>query len=116
MVEHLARDQVAGAVDERNVDVNHVRSLEQLGDGFDLFKATLDRLVGRDERVVAENLHTEAVTQDLGDALGNIAHANLTERLATQLRAKEVCGGDLLKLTAAALLVRGVKAALEQQE
>ena len=105
-----------GAGHQRDVDIHHVGPLQQLLHAVHLFKAAAGRLLRIDERIVTQHLYAEAFVHNVRNALGNIAHADLAEGLAENLRAKKIPGGDAGKAPGAAAFVCLVQAALEEKE
>ena len=116
MIEHLAGDHTLGVGYQRDIDIHHVGSLQQFLHGIHLFKAASGSFLCIDERIVAQHLYAETLVHNVRNALGNIAHADLAEGLAENLRAKKIPGRDAGKASGTAAFVCLIQAALEEKE
>ena len=85
--QRLAAEDAAGLVGQRRVQRDEVGAGEQLVQ-LDLVDAKFDRAFGRQERVVGDDLHLQAV-RAVGDDRADIAAADQAERLAGELDAHE---------------------------
>ena len=89
MVKHLAGNQVLGALNQRYVNIDQIRLLQQLLQVFHLNKAALHGFLRGDKGVVAKDMTAKAIFQDIRNALTDVAHSNLAQRFAAQLRSNE---------------------------
>ena len=102
VIEHRSGDHMLRTLDQRHIDVHHVGAFQKLFQGFHLFKAAPCGLVCRNEGIISQNLYTKSGAHDMGDPLGDIAHADLAKGLALDLCSQKVTGGDGFELAPAA--------------
>ena len=85
--ERLSAEDTARLVGERRVQRDEVGAGEQVVQ-LDLLDAELDRALWREERVVGDDLHLQAVSS-VGDDRADVAASDEAERLAGELDAEE---------------------------